>query len=54
MKKWEKIFTEADRAILKKFGRAEKQPFGKGPALIIVDVVLHHNIILLMILPTVA
>jgi nicotinamidase-related amidase len=39
MKKWEKIFTEADRALLKKFGGAERQSFGKRPALIIVDVV---------------
>ena len=39
MKKWEKIFTEADRELLKKFGRAERQTFGNRPALIIVDVV---------------
>ena len=39
MKAWEKIFTEADRELLKKFGRAERQTFGKRPALIIVDVV---------------
>jgi len=39
MKKWEKIFTEADRALLKKFGGTERQSFGKRPALIIVDVV---------------
>jgi maleamate amidohydrolase len=39
MKKWEEIFTEADRALLKKFGRTERQAFGKRPALIIVDVV---------------
>lgn len=39
MKKWEKIFTEADRELLKKFGRAERQTFGNRPTLIIVDVV---------------
>jgi len=39
MKKWEGIFTEADRELLKTFGRAERQSFGKRPALIIVDVV---------------
>jgi len=39
MKKWEEIFTEADRALLKKFGGAERQSFGKRPTLIIVDVV---------------
>jgi nicotinamidase-related amidase len=39
MKKWEAIFTDADRELLKTFGRTEKQPFGKRPALIIVDVV---------------
>jgi maleamate amidohydrolase len=39
MKKWEEIFTEADRALLKKFGRTERQSFGRRPALIIVDVV---------------
>jgi maleamate amidohydrolase len=39
MRKWEEIFTEADRALLKKFGRTERQAFGKRPALIIVDVV---------------
>jgi len=39
MKKWEEIFSDADRAVLEKFGRAERQVFGKKPALIIVDVV---------------
>jgi nicotinamidase-related amidase len=39
MKKWQKIFTDADRELLKTFGRDEKQAFGKRPALIIVDVV---------------
>ena len=39
MKKWEAIFTEADRALLKTFGRPERPPFGQRPALIIVDVV---------------
>jgi len=39
MKKWEEIFTEADRELLKKFGRDERLPYGEKPALIIVDVV---------------
>ncbi len=39
MKKWEAIFTDDDRALLKTFGQAKKQPFGNRPALIIVDVV---------------
>jgi len=39
VRKWEAIFTDADWALLKKIGRAERPPFGKRPALIIVDVV---------------
>lgn len=39
MKKWQEIFTDDDRALLKTFGGDERQPFGKKPALIIVDVV---------------
>jgi maleamate amidohydrolase len=39
MRRWEKIFSEADRALLQKFGRAGRQTFGEKPALIIVDVV---------------
>jgi len=39
MKEWEAIFTDADRALLKTFGGRERQPFGRRPALIIVDVV---------------
>jgi maleamate amidohydrolase len=39
MKRWEEIFTDADRALLKKFGTGERQAFGRRPALIIVDVV---------------
>ena len=39
MKRWQEIFTDDDRALLKTFGRDEKQPFGKRPALIIIDVV---------------
>ena len=39
MKKWEEVFTEADRELLKKFGRDERLPYGEKPALIIVDVV---------------
>jgi nicotinamidase-related amidase len=38
MRKWEAIFTESDRALLKKFGKREKQPFGRRPALVVVDV----------------
>lgn len=39
MKKWEAIFTDADRELLKTFSRTERQKFGHRPALIIVDVV---------------
>ena len=39
MKKWEEIFTDADRALLRTFAGTTPQPFGKRPALIIVDVV---------------
>lgn len=39
MKKWQEIFTDADRELLKAFGRNERQQFGRRPALIIVDVV---------------
>ena len=39
MKKWEAIFSEDDRELLKTFSGDEKQPFGGRPALIIVDVV---------------
>jgi len=39
MKKWQEIFTDDDRALLKTFSRDERQPFGKRPALIIVDVI---------------
>lgn len=39
VKKWEEIFTEADRELLRKFGRDERLPYGEKPALIIVDVV---------------
>lgn len=38
MRKWEAVFPEADRALVKKIAMAEKQAFGKRPALIIVDV----------------
>ena len=39
MKKWEEIFTDADRELLKSFAGSQQQPFGNKPALIIVDVV---------------
>ena len=39
MKKWEKIFTEADRELLRKFGRGGRLPYGAKPVLLIIDVV---------------
>lgn len=39
MKKWEAIFSDADRTLLKTFSGTERQPLGKRPALIIIDVV---------------
>lgn len=38
MRKWEAIFSEADRALIKKGAFAAKQSFGKRPAFLIVDV----------------
>lgn len=39
MKKWQEIFTEADRELARKAGFLDvKQEFGKRPALIIIDV----------------
>lgn len=38
MKKWEAIFSEADRQVLKKAGFGKKQSFGEKPALLIIDV----------------
>ncbi len=38
MRKWEEIFTEADRALVKKTAMDGRQTFGKHPALIIIDV----------------
>ncbi len=38
MKRWEEIFTEADRILLKKTGLGSKQEPGNRPALLIIDV----------------
>lgn len=38
MRKWETIFSDTDRALVQKGGFGERQPFGKRPALLIVDV----------------
>jgi nicotinamidase-related amidase len=38
MRKWESIFSDADRAVAEKAGFGEKQLFGNKPALLIVDV----------------
>ena len=38
MRTWEAVFPEEDRALAQKTAMAEKQAFGKNPALIIVDV----------------
>jgi maleamate amidohydrolase len=38
MKKWESIFSEEERALANKAGFGKRQPFGKRPALIIIDV----------------
>ncbi len=38
MRRWEEIFKESDREVLKKAGFAVKQEFGRNPALLIIDV----------------
>ena len=38
MKKWEAIFSDADRELVQKAGFGKRQPFGKRPAFIIIDV----------------
>jgi maleamate amidohydrolase len=38
MRRWEAIFSEQDRAVVQKAGFGVKQPFGRKPALLIVDV----------------
>ena len=38
MRRWEEIFTGADRQLLEKAGMAQKQEFGCKPALLIIDV----------------
>ncbi|MFC1945505.1 hydrolase, partial [Chloroflexota bacterium] len=38
MRKWEAIFSEDERELAKKAGWGQKQPFGKKPALVIIDV----------------
>jgi maleamate amidohydrolase len=38
MKKWQAIFTAEDRALAKRAGFGKRQPFGKKPALLVIDV----------------
>ena len=38
MRKWEAIFSDADRAVAERAGYRERQPFGNRPALVIIDV----------------
>src|SRR3972149_11573587 len=38
MRKWESIFSEAERALAQKAGFGRRQSFGKSPALLIIDV----------------
>jgi nicotinamidase-related amidase len=38
MRRWEAIFSDADRAVAEKAGFGERQPFGNRPALLIIDV----------------
>jgi nicotinamidase-related amidase len=40
MRQWENYLPEEDRRIYEKAGFSERQPFGKKPALLIIDVVL--------------
>jgi maleamate amidohydrolase len=40
MKEWEKYVPEEDRKIYEKAGYSKRQPFGKTPALIVIDVVM--------------
>ena len=40
MRDWEKYLPEEDRKIYEKAGYCKKQPFGKNPALIVIDVVM--------------
>jgi len=40
MRDWEKYLPEEDRKIYEKAGYSKKQPFGKKPALIVIDVVM--------------
>ena len=38
MRCWEEIFTGVDRKLLKKAGMAQKQSYGRRPALLVIDV----------------
>lgn len=40
MREWEKFFPEEERKIYEKAGYKGKQPFGRNPALLIIDVIL--------------
>jgi len=37
MRRWEEVFTGADRELLEKAGMAQKQEYGSRPALLIID-----------------
>lgn len=37
MREWEKIIPEIDRQVYNKAQYGKKQPFGRNPALIVVD-----------------
>jgi hypothetical protein len=39
MRRWEKIIPPRDREIYRKGGFGQREPFGKNPALLIIDVV---------------
>lgn len=40
MKEWEAIFPEEERRVYEKAGYKGRQPFGRNPALLVIDVVL--------------
>jgi len=40
MRRWEEVFTGKDRQLLASAGMAKKQPFGRKPALLIIDVTM--------------
>lgn len=40
MKQWEEVFPESDKELFRKLGTGVRQPFGKSPALLIIDVAI--------------